>query len=70
MNRIFIILLLAPLWAHSQETVRTRCRALLLSDTAYALEQSYRMTDDVQYNNDATGYYATLAPDGDRKSVV
>ena len=64
MNRIFIFLLLAPLWAHSQETVRTRCRALLLSDTAYALEQSYRMTDDVQYNNDATGYYATLAPDG------
>ena len=64
MKRIFIFLLLAPLWAHSQETVRTHCRALLLSDTAYALEQSYRMTDDVQYNNDATGYYATLAPDG------
>ena len=64
MNRIFIFLLLAPLWAYSQQTVRTRCRTLLLSDTAYALEQSYRMTDDVQYNNDAQGYYTTLAPDG------
>ena len=33
-----------------------RCRHLLLSDTAYANEQSYRLTDDIIYTTDAEGY--------------
>ncbi|MEO6523560.1 MAG: polysaccharide lyase family 8 super-sandwich domain-containing protein [Mucilaginibacter sp.] len=46
------------------ETVFGRTRSLLLSDTAYATEQSYRLTDDVKYTTDAQGYYAHLAADG------
>jgi chondroitin AC lyase len=37
---------------------------LLLSDTAYATEQSYRLTDDVRYNTDADGYYKTITTGG------
>jgi len=41
-----------------------RCRALLLSDTAYANEQSYRMTYNIVYNTDAVGYFKSLTPEG------
>lgn len=41
-----------------------RTRTLMLSDTAYATEQSYRLTDDVKYDRDARGYFASLGTDG------
>jgi chondroitin AC lyase len=41
-----------------------RTKTLLLSDTAYATEQSYRLTDDVKYDTDAKGYYQRLSADG------
>jgi len=41
-----------------------RTRSLLLSDTAYATEQSYRLTDDIKYTTDAKGYYDELSADG------
>src|ERR1700712_519284 len=44
--------------------VFNRTKTLLLSDTAYATEQSYRLTDDVKYDRDARGYYASLGADG------
>ena len=44
--------------------IRGRCRQLLLSDTAYATEQSYRVTDDVRYNTDGPGYFHSLSMDG------
>ncbi len=49
--------------------IRNRCRNLLLSDTAYATEESYRLTDDVRYNNDADGYYKLLTPGGSWKDI-
>lgn len=44
--------------------VRLKARKLLLSDTAYATEQSYRVTDDIIYNSDAAGYLKSLTPNG------
>lgn len=44
--------------------VRNECRRLLLSDTAYATEQSFRLTDDVKYDRDAAGYLKSLAAEG------
>ncbi len=46
------------------DTVKVRLRKLLLSDTAYANEQSYRVTDDIIYNKDAAGYLSDLTPMG------
>lgn len=46
------------------ETVRDRCVKLLLSDTAYASEQSYRLSGDISYAQDGAGYYASLTPAG------
>ncbi|WP_188814660.1 polysaccharide lyase family 8 super-sandwich domain-containing protein [Hymenobacter cavernae] len=40
------------------------CRTLLLSDTPYATEQSYRLTDDVKYETDANGYFKSLSAEG------
>ncbi|MBN9299865.1 MAG: hypothetical protein J0I41_22880 [Filimonas sp.] len=50
--------------AASFEQISHRCRQLLLSDTAYATEQSYRVTDDVIYDKDAKGYYESLTAEG------
>ncbi|WP_345952918.1 polysaccharide lyase family 8 super-sandwich domain-containing protein [Mucilaginibacter sp. PAMB04168] len=44
--------------------VRSTTRRLLLSDTAYATEQSYRVTDDVKYTTDGPGYFKSLKEDG------
>jgi chondroitin AC lyase len=44
--------------------IRNHCRQLLLSDTVYATEQSYRVTDDVQYNTDGPGYFHSISRDG------
>jgi chondroitin AC lyase len=44
--------------------IRNYCRQLLLSDTVYATEQSYRVTDDIKYTTDARGYYKTLSRSG------
>jgi len=49
---------------NDMNVVFTRTRTLLLSDTAYATEQSYRLTDDVKYDTDADGYYQKLSADG------
>jgi chondroitin AC lyase len=46
------------------DQVKNRCRLRLLSDTAYATEQSYRFTDDVKYDTDAAGYLHSLTPAG------
>lgn len=51
------------------DDIRTQCRKLLLSDTAYATEQSFRLTDDVKYNTDAIGYYKSLTPEGNWKDL-
>lgn len=48
----------------SLQDIRRQCRSLLLSDTAYATEQSFRLTDDVKYNTNAAGYFKTLNADG------
>ena len=44
--------------------MRNRCVRLLLSDTAYASEQSYRLSGDISYAQDGAGYYASLTPEG------
>ena len=44
--------------------VLQKCRTLLLSDTAYATEQSYRLTDDIIYTTDAQGYLKTFSSSG------
>lgn len=49
--------------------IRSACRALLLSDTAYATEQSYRLTDDVRYNTDGPGYFKSLTAEGSWKDI-
>ncbi|MBC6700146.1 polysaccharide lyase family 8 super-sandwich domain-containing protein [Hymenobacter puniceus] len=46
------------------ETVRSRCVRLLLSDTAYASEQSYQLSGDISYAQDGAGYYASLTREG------
>jgi chondroitin AC lyase len=51
------------------DAIRLQCRALLLSDTAYATEQSFRLTDDVKYNTDASGYFKALTPQGTWKDL-
>ncbi|MES2277148.1 MAG: polysaccharide lyase family 8 super-sandwich domain-containing protein [Bacteroidota bacterium] len=51
------------------DDIRIQCRKLLLSDTAYATEQSFRLTDDVKYNTDAAGYFKALTPDGTWKDL-
>ncbi|MCD0487578.1 polysaccharide lyase beta-sandwich domain-containing protein [Pedobacter sp. MC2016-14] len=44
--------------------VRENCKQLLLSDTAHATEQSYRLTDDIRYETDAKGYFKALNAEG------
>lgn len=44
--------------------MHTVCRQLLLSDTAYATEQSFRLTDDVIYTTDGKGYYQSITKNG------
>ena len=68
---ILTLLLVITLKASAQiqqasdfQKVKTRCRELLLSDTAYATEQSYRVTDDIMYDTDASGYLKRLIVDG------
>ncbi|GAB3906356.1 polysaccharide lyase family 8 super-sandwich domain-containing protein [Mucilaginibacter boryungensis] len=51
------------------DDVRQECRKLLLSDTAYATEQSFRLTDDIRYNTDAAGYFKALTPEGNWKDL-
>ncbi|QKJ30415.1 hypothetical protein HQ865_11825 [Mucilaginibacter mali] len=51
------------------QDIRRECRRLLLSDTAYATEQSFRLTDDVKYNSDAAGYFKSLTTDGNWKDL-
>ncbi|MGY3090544.1 chondroitin AC lyase [Hymenobacter sp. UYAg731] len=46
------------------DLVRNRCVRLLLSDTAYASEQSYQLSGDIHYAQDGAGYYASLTPEG------
>jgi chondroitin AC lyase len=75
MNKLPALILffacLIPFKTHAQQTpanqldnIRIQCRKLLLSDTAYATEQSFRLTDDVRYNTDAVGYFKALTPEG------
>ncbi|WP_426330203.1 polysaccharide lyase family 8 super-sandwich domain-containing protein [Pedobacter sp. R-06] len=44
--------------------IRAYARKLLLSDTAYATEQSYRLTDDIIYDTDGNGYFKSMTPEG------
>jgi chondroitin AC lyase len=44
--------------------IQQKCRQLLLSDTPYATEQSYRLTDDIKYSTDSAGYLRTLTKAG------
>ena len=46
------------------ELIRSRSVRLLLSDTAYATEQSYRFTDDIRYALDGDGYFASMNTEG------
>jgi chondroitin AC lyase len=55
--------------AASLPDIRLQCRKLLLSDTAYATEQSFRLTDDIKYNTDAAGYFKALSPEGSWKDL-
>ncbi len=50
--------------AREVDLVRSRCVRLLLSDTAYASEQSYQLSGDIHYAQDGAGYYASLTPEG------
>lgn len=49
--------------------IKDYSRRLLLSDTAYATEQSYRLTDDIIYETDANGYFSALTPEGNWKDI-
>jgi len=51
------------------KSIYEHCRALLLSDTAYATEQSYLLTDEVKYTTDGAGYFKLLAADGSWKDI-
>jgi chondroitin AC lyase len=51
------------------DVVRLQCRRLLLSDTAYATEQSFRLTDDVKYTTDGAGYFKALTAEGNWKDL-
>jgi chondroitin AC lyase len=55
--------------ANPLDDIRTQCRKLLLSDTAYATEQSFRLTDDIRYNTDGPGYFKALTPQGSWKDL-
>lgn len=55
--------------ATSLQDIRLQCRRLLLSDTAYATEQSFRLTDDVKYNYNAAGYFKLLTAEGNWKDL-
>jgi chondroitin AC lyase len=66
-----LFLLGTVLHAQSQQTAKenitpsyNQCRKLLLSDTAYATEQSFRLTDDIKYTTDGPGYFKALTPEG------
>lgn len=70
-NIVFGFLILICFNANAQNSsinniglVIDRTKSLLLSDTAYATEQSYRLTDDIKYTTDAKGYYASLSANG------
>ncbi len=63
-----LLLVVLPVKSRAQGTssgeslsyIKNYCRRLLLSDTAYATEQSYRLTDDVKYDTDGPGYYQRM----------
>jgi chondroitin AC lyase len=72
-SKLLILFLLIGVSTRAQQVNQTgtaidlivkRTKALLLSDTAYATEQSYRLTDDVKYTTDGDGYYRSLSADG------
>lgn len=50
--------------------IRKHCRQLLLSDTAYATEQSYRLTEDIRYDTDAAGYFKALSVEGSWNDIT
>ena len=46
------------------EKIKGNARQLVLSDVAYATEQSYQLTDDITYNTDGKGYFKSMTPAG------
>lgn len=79
MKKVVLLLLLlvfiSPVYSQEMvnntdlKSVYEHCRALLLSDTAYATEQSYLLTDEVKYTTDAAGYFKLLSADGSWKDI-
>lgn len=79
MKRIVFLLLLLPFLtrSYSQNTpnamglksINEHCRTLLLSDSPYATEQSYLLTDEVKYTTDGAGYLKLLSADGTWKDI-
>ncbi|WP_448698407.1 polysaccharide lyase family 8 super-sandwich domain-containing protein [Mucilaginibacter sp. AW1-3] len=79
MKKVVFLLLLLPFISktYSQSDLnQTRlkpiydhCRELLLSDTPYATEQSYLLTDEVKYTTDGAGYFKLLTAEGNWKDI-
>jgi len=79
MKRIVFLLLLLPFATRSYsqitpnatdlKSIYDHCRALLLSDTPYATEQSYLLTDEVKYTTDGASYFKLLSADGSWKDI-
>lgn len=79
MKKVVFLLLLLPFITqlYSQTAPNTtdlkpiyeHCRSLLLSDTPYATEQSYLLTDEVKYTTDGAGYFKSLSADGSWKDI-
>ncbi len=79
MKKVIFLLLLLPFVTRSYsqtapnaadlKSIYEHCRTLLLSDTPYATEQSYLLTDEVKYTTDAAGYFKSLTPEGSWKDI-
>ncbi|OCX53075.1 hypothetical protein BEL04_01800 [Mucilaginibacter sp. PPCGB 2223] len=75
MKKVVLLLLLLPFATSaycqpaSLKPVYDHCRELLLSDTPYATEQSYLLTDEVKYTTDGAGYFKSLTPEGNWKDI-
>jgi len=75
MKKFVLLLLLLPFVTpvYSQSAglkpIYDHCRELLLSDTPYASEQSYLLTDEVKYTTDAAGYFKLLTPEGNWNDI-
>ncbi len=49
--------------------IKARCRSFLVSDTAYATEQSIYLADDIVHKTDGTGFFKSMTSEGNWSDI-